>query len=265
MRMGLFTMFARLAEPPAPGTGAWRVRTGDGQEGVVLMEGGRVCWANHSQGGRLTDEIEQRFGVEHGVIEQVVRRCRETKQPFGAALVEGGWITNAQLTLALREHTCRSILSLVRAGVYQCEWVPHQGEGYAPETTTSLAQTASACVAMIKGLSVEALEGALEVMLGGEAAGLLIHLGTRLPLAASASSVTWQDMRLWLTWALRIEHICALASRSYLAGRGADGGWVLWRSGGVLGLAVSSTEEVQRRVLLRVESSLESWTVEQPT
>lgn len=265
MRMGLFTMFARLAEPPAPGTGAWRVQTGDGQEGVVLMEGGRVCWANHSQGGRLTDEIEQRFGVEHGAIEQVVRRCRETKQPFGAALVEEGWITNAQLTLALREHTCRSILSLVRAGVYQCEWVPHQGEGYAPETTTSLAQTASACVAMIKGLSVEALEGALEVMLGGEAAGLLIHLGTRLPLAASASSVTWQDMRLWLTWALRVEHICALASRSYLAGRGADGGWVLWRSGGVLGLAVSSTEEVQRRVLLRVESSLESWTVEQPT
>ena len=68
MRMGLFTMFARLADPPAPATGAWRVRTGDGHEGVVLMEGGRVCWANHSLSGRLTDEIERRYGVDLSLI-----------------------------------------------------------------------------------------------------------------------------------------------------------------------------------------------------
>lgn len=264
MRMGLFTMFARLAEPPAPGTGAWRVRTGDGQEGVVLMEGGRVCWANHSQGGRLTDEIERRYGVDHGAIEQVVRECRETHKPFGAALVEEGWITNEQLSSALREHTCRSIMSLVKAGVYQCEWVPHQGSGYSPETTISLTQTVSSCVALIKGLGAEGLEISLEELLAGEAAGLLIHAATRLPLAASIAPVTWTEMRAWLTWVLRIESVCQPPSGSYLAGRGAEGGWVVWRQGGVLGLAVSPSEEVQRRVLLRVSSGIGSWHVEQP-
>ncbi len=263
--MGLFTMFARLADPPAPGTGAWRVLTGDGGEGVVLMEGGRVCWANHSQSGRLTDEIERRYGIEHAVIDRVVRTCRETGTPFGVALVEEGWITNDQLASALREHTCRSILSQVKAGVYQCEWMPHQGGGYAPETTISLTQTVSSCVALIKGLGAEGLETALEEILAGEAAGLLIHVATRLPLAASVAPVTWAEMRAWLSWVLRVEGLCQIQSRGYLAGRGVDGGWVVWREGGVLGLAVSPSEEVQRRVLLRVSNQLASWHVEQPT
>ena len=193
-----------------------------------------------------------------------MRSCRETHKPFGAALVEEGWITNDQLTSALREHTCRSILSLVKAGVYQCEWVPHQGSGYSPETTISLTQTVSSCVAMIKGMGAEGLETSLEELLAGEAAGLLIHAATRLPLAASVAPVNWAEMRAWLTWVLRIESLCHLASHGYIAGRGADGGWVVWRVGGVLGLAVSPSEEVQRRLMLRVSSGLATWNVEQP-
>ena len=146
MRMGLFSMFAKLADPPEPATGAWRVRTGDGSDGVVLMEGGRVCWANHDAASRLSDEIERRYGVSHATIEQVVRACRENGKAFGASLVEEGCITQKQLRSALRDHTCRSILALVKAGVYQCDWMAHQGSGYAPETTMSLAQTVSSCV-----------------------------------------------------------------------------------------------------------------------
>lgn len=262
--MGLFTMFARLAEPPAPGTGAWRIKTGDGHEGVVLMEEGRVCWANHDAAGRLSDEIERRYGVSHATIEAVIRSCRETKKPFGASLVEEGSITQKQLTSALRDHTCHSILALVKAGVYQCEWVAHQGAGYAPETTISLAQTVSSCVSLIKGLSAEGLEDSLEGMLGGEAAGLLLHADSRLPLAASLVPVGWVELRSWLTWALRADAACKLPSRSFLSGRGAAGGWAIWRSGSVVGLAVSPNEETQRRLLLRVSSGLATWTVEQP-
>jgi hypothetical protein len=262
--MGLFSMFAKLAEPPAPGTGAWRVRTGDGHDGVVLMESGRVCWANHEAASRLSDEIERRYGVSHATIEQVIRACKANHKPFGAALVEEGSITQKQLGSALRDHMCRSILELVKAGVYQCDWVPHQGAGYAPETTMSLAQTVSSCVALIKGLDAEGLEHALEAMLAGEASGLLLHADAKLPLAASISPVGWTELRTWLTWALRADAACKLPSRAFLSGRGAKGGWVVWRSGGIVGLAVSPTEEVQRRVLLRVSSGLPAWTVEQP-
>jgi hypothetical protein len=262
--MGLFTMFARLAEPPGPGTGAWRIRTGDNHEGVVLMEGRRVCWANHDAAGRLSDEIERRYGVSHATIEQVIRTCRENKKPFGASLVEEGCITQRQLTSALRDHTCRSILALVKAGVYQCEWVAHQGAGYAPETTISLAQTVASCVSLIKGLSPEGLEASLEAMLGGEAAGLLLHGDSRLPLAASAMPVGWGELRTWLTWTLRADAACKLPSRGFLSGRGGAGGWAIWRVGAVVGLAVSPSEEVQRRLLLRVSSGLAGWEVEQP-
>jgi hypothetical protein len=264
MRMGLFTLFAKLAESPEPGTGAWRIKSGDGHEGVVLMEAGRVCWANHDLGGRLSDEIERRYGVSHATIEQVIRRCRQTHKPFGASLVEEGCITQSQLTSALREHTCRAILSLVKSGVYQCDWVPHQGSGYAPGTTISLAQTVSSCVALIKGLGAESLEASLEVMVAGEAAGLLIHSAARLPIAASVSPVAWGELRSWFTWALHVDGACGLPSQGFLAGRGQTGGWVVWRVGGVVGLAVSRSEEVQRRLLLRVSSALTDWIVEQP-
>ncbi len=264
MRMGLFSMFAKLADPPAPGTGGWKVRTGDGNDGVVLMEEGRVCWANHNAASRLSDEIERRYGVSHATIEQVVRACRESGKAFGASLVEEGCITQQQLRSALRDHTCRSILALVKAGVYQCDWVPHQGSGYAPETTMSLAQTVSSCVSLIKGLSAEGLEQSLEVMLGGEASGLLLHRDAKLPLAASVSPVGWTELRTWLTWALRVDALCNLPSRAFLSGRGAKGGWVVWRVGGVVAVAVAQGDEAQKRLLLRVSSGLAAWEVEQP-
>jgi hypothetical protein len=262
--MGLFTMFAKLAEPPPPGTGAWRIHTSDGHEGVVLMEAGRVCWANHDAANRLSDEIERRYGVSHATIEQVIRSCRESGKPFGASLVEEGSITAKQLTAALRDHTCRSILALVKAGVYQCDWVPHQGAGYAPETTISLAQTVSSCVALIKGLAPEEMERSLEVMLGGEAPGMLLHADSRLPLASSQKMLGWTEMRSWLTWALRVEAACKLSSRGFVAGRGAAGGWIIWRCGALVGLAVAHGEDAQRRLQLRVSAALPTWTCPEP-
>jgi hypothetical protein len=38
----------------------------------------------------------------------------------------------------------------------------------------------------------------------------------------------------------------------------------MWRTGGMLSLAVTTSEDAQRRLLLRVASTLPEWTVEQP-
>lgn len=263
-RLGLFAMFARLAEPPEPRTGAWRIGTDDGREGIVLMEAGRICWANHELVGRLGDEIERRYGVSRTAIEQVIHTCREHHQPFAASLVEHGYLTQLQLASVLRDHTCRSILQLVKAGVRDCEWLPHQAGGYAPETTISVTQAACGCVALIKGLDPERLEASLEAMLAGDAAGMLIHAGLRLPFAASTAPMTWPELRRWLTWALRVGELCPLPSRGYLAGRGSSGGWAVWRAGVMIGLAVTASEDAQRRLLLRVASTLPDWAVEQP-
>jgi len=263
-KVGLFAMFARLAEPPEPGTGAWRLRTDDGREGVVLMEAGRLCWANHDLSARLSEQLERRYGVPRATVEQLSRACRETGQPFSAALVEQGLLTAAQVVSALREHTCRSILSLVKSGVRSCDWVAHQGAGYAPETTITATQAACRCVALVKGLDGERYEASLEAMLGPDAAGLLIHVGARLPFAASAAAMSWQELRGWLTWVLRVDGLSPLPSRGYLAGRGTGGGWVLWRADAMVGLAVTRSDEAQRRLLLRVAQTIATWEVEQP-
>lgn len=263
-RLGLFALFARLAEPPEPRTGAWRIKTDDGREGVVLMEAGRICWANHELIGRLSDEIERRYGVSRTAIEQVIRQCREQRQPFAASLVDHGYLTEPQLTSVLRDHTCRSILLLVKSGVRDCEWLPHQAGGYAPGTTISVTQAACICVATVKGLAADQLEAALEDMLAGDAAGMLIHADTKLPFAASAVPMTWPQLRRWLAWAVRVEELCPLPSRSYLAGRGQSGGWLMWRAGAMLGLAVTTSEDAQRRLLLRVATKIAGWTTEQP-
>jgi hypothetical protein len=265
MRTALFEMFARLAAPPSPGTGAWWIRTEDGRDGVVLMEEGRVCWAHHDLGGRLSDEIERRHGVSRAAIHDAIQVCRATHQPFLALLVEQGHLTWPQLTSVLGEHTCRSILAFVGSGVRECTWVPHQGAGYAPETTISVTQTACRCIALVKGLEAEGLETSLETMLAGESTGMLIHIDSGLPFAASATPVTWPELHRWLTWTLRVDDLCRLPSRGYVTGRGRGGGWVMWRAGSMVGLAVSASENAQRRLLVRVTSALADWAVEQPT
>ncbi|HEX3762673.1 MAG TPA: hypothetical protein VHW23_28450 [Kofleriaceae bacterium] len=262
-RLGLFALFGRIAEPPEPRTGAWRIRTEDGREGVVLMEAGRICWANHELVARLSDEIERRYGVRRAAIEQVIRHCREQHQPFAASLVDHGYLTAPQLTSVLRDHTCRSILLLVRSGVRDCEWLPHQAGGYAPGTTISVPQAACYCVATVKGIAAEELEASLEDMLAGDAAGMLIHAGSKLPFAASAVPMTWPQLRRWLAWVGWIEELSPLPARSYLAGRGPSGGWLVWRGGSMLGLAVTTSEAAQRRLVLRVATRIASWTVEQ--
>jgi hypothetical protein len=264
-RLGLFAMFGRLAEAPEPRTGAWRIATDDGREGIVLMEAGRICWAHHELAGRLGDEIERRHGVSRTAIEQVIRQCRERREPFAASLIDHGYLTGPQLASVLRDHTCRSILLLVRSGVRDCEWLPHQAGGYAPGATISVAQAACYCVATVKDLAADQLEAALEDMLAGDAAGILIHAGTRLPLAASAVPMTWPQLRRWLGWAVRVEERCPLPSRSYLAGRGQSGGWLIWRAGAMLGLAVTTSEDAQRRLVLRVATRIAGWTVDDAT
>lgn len=264
MKIGLFATFARLAESPPPHTGAWRIRTDDDREGLVLMEDGRVCWANHALSGRLSDHIERRYGVSRAIVDDVIRECRDTRRPFGALLIERGFLTPPQLAAALRDHICHSILALVRSGIRDWEWIPHQGAGYAAETTLSVAQAMSRCAALVKRLDPDGLEAALETMLAGEAAGLLIGMRGRLPLAASTATVSWQELRRWLSWILHVDTLCSLPSRGYVAGRGHDGGWVMWRAGSMIGLAVSPREDVQRRLLLRVSSMLPGWVVDQP-
>ncbi len=260
-KLGLFAVFAKLAEAPAPQTGAWRIRTDDGREGMVLLEAGRICWANDELVGRLSDAIERKYGVSRTAIEQVTRACRETGEPFGTALVAQGFLTQPQLAQVLREHICRSIISLVKSGVAECTWIPHQGAGYAPETTVSVPQAACRCVALVKRASSEQLEAALEAMLGGEAAGMLIHAESRLPFAASTAAMTWTELRRWLSWAMRTEELCPLPARGYIAGRGQAGGWVLWRAGPVVGIAVTPSEDAQRRLLLRITSTIRTWSV----
>jgi len=93
---------------------------------------------------------------------------------------------------------------------------------------------------------------------------MLIHADTTLPFAASAAPMTWPQLRRWLSWVVHVEELCPLPSRSYLAGRGQSGGWLMWRAGAMLGLAVTTSEDAQRRLLLRVATRIASWTVEQP-
>ncbi|MBC7974366.1 MAG: hypothetical protein H7138_05225, partial [Myxococcales bacterium] len=61
--------------------------------------------------------------------------------------------------------------------------------------------------------------------------------------------------------AMRTDEQCPLPARGYIAGRGQAGGWVLWRAGPVVGVAVTTSEDAQRRLLLRITSTIGTWSV----
>lgn len=89
------------------------------ENGVVLVERQRVCWAIAGDMGLyLTDLLceMQDPRISRSDIEAVYRRCRKTGERLSDALLENDLIGEQRLRAALREHNCEALVRLSREG-----------------------------------------------------------------------------------------------------------------------------------------------------
>lgn len=115
-----------------------------GEDGVILVEKKRVCWAIASDmRQRLTDLLCEQHEppLERGVVEQVFKRCKRDGTPMGEALVAGGLVSEADLRAALLRHTCEAIVRLAQGrALTPTQFTRHEKGGYDPRFVFTTAE-----------------------------------------------------------------------------------------------------------------------------
>ncbi|MGC4092770.1 MAG: hypothetical protein QM756_33785 [Polyangiaceae bacterium] len=104
------TLLARVEEIPRTVTGALTF-----DDGLVLVERQRVCWAiTSTMGAYLTDLLceNEATSERRRDIEDVYRSCKKSGARLSESLLESGLISEVRLRLALREHNCEAIVRL---------------------------------------------------------------------------------------------------------------------------------------------------------
>jgi hypothetical protein len=132
---------------PTGSTGALRFD----DEGVVLVDGARICWAlARNMRERLTDILckDPRRPIARGLVEDVFRRAKESGTPLGESLVASGLISVSGLRAALLRHNAEAIACLAQARKRPTVFSTHGGGRYDPRfafgTTELLAEISRA-------------------------------------------------------------------------------------------------------------------------
>ncbi len=126
----LLRILLRLEEKSTEAAGILPMRRvesaaeGDPDAGMIMAEGGRVCWASSPHSSRrLSDLLLEHSGISRSQIERVFQFCRRTKKPLGEHMVSLGILTRDQLREALLAHTTAALLTLGQ-GLQKGEVVP---------------------------------------------------------------------------------------------------------------------------------------------
>lgn len=105
-------LLERIERLPEDATGALMLGTGSHNQGIVLIERGRICWAVASDmKRRLVDLLRHQAEptLTKASLESVYNDCRSSNKPLGECLVESGLITERGLWRALRQHNAEAI------------------------------------------------------------------------------------------------------------------------------------------------------------
>jgi hypothetical protein len=88
-----------------------------GDEGMILVESGKICWAVATgMSSVLTELLAQRRDppLPRQALESVYRRCRDEQRPLGLGLVDSGLVSSGDVRAAFAQHHARAIARLAR-------------------------------------------------------------------------------------------------------------------------------------------------------
>jgi hypothetical protein len=115
-----------------------------GEQGLILIENKRVCWAiARDMERRLTDILcEQREPrLPRAPMEELFRRCKQERRPFGEALVASSLVSEAELRAALERHTCEALLRLAQScSAKPTSFARHLKQSYDPRFVFTTAE-----------------------------------------------------------------------------------------------------------------------------
>jgi hypothetical protein len=115
-----------------------------GDDGLILIENKRVCWAvARDMERRLTDILCEQHEPQlpRSTMEELIRRCKQEHRPVGEALVASGLVSETELRAALERHTCEAILRLAQSrAATPTRFARHVKRGYDPRFVFTTAE-----------------------------------------------------------------------------------------------------------------------------
>lgn len=174
-----------------------------GEDGVILVENKRVCWAvANDMKQRLTDILcqQQEPPLPRGELEELVRRCKQQGTPVGEALVASGIVSESALRSALERHTCEAIVRLAQGNLSAPpRFARHTKHGYDPRFVFTTAELLASLSGKRRNQLAEQARAHLSCTLVPDASGfaflrevrsqqpVIIAVGKCCELAASAT------------------------------------------------------------------------------
>lgn len=145
---------------------------GKGTNGVVLVQSGRICWAESQMSSfRLTDRLRHMSAAADRDLSRTFHECRSSGRPFGQTLVERGIVTAEVLREALLQHNAEALLALADHSVtrWQPASVDHYDLNFTFSTSELLAHSADGWWGPLAAKARENLNAAIR---GSAARGL---------------------------------------------------------------------------------------------
>jgi hypothetical protein len=219
--------------------GAGALHFGDGPRGgVVLFDGGRVCWAAvPGAGRRLTDLVCAQASVSRRDIESAYSECRQRGLPLGELLVERKLLDAGALRALLLRQTSENLVAIADRDAEPI-WVPHRGAGYQPRFTFTLPEVAASTTAAGLAIDVAGPGAELDAIVAGHGMGAAFDVdidGRPLPFAVTGDVETYGEVRALGDWVTVVAS--SWPSDSYpdfIVANTGRGGLVAWAAAGCL-------------------------------
>lgn len=101
-------------------------------QGMVLVEGGAVCWAAAvGMRPRFTQILRHQHDppLARETLRELYHQCRDDQAPLVNALLASGKVSEAALRVALFEHIAESVAHIASAGARYVGFLPHAPYG----------------------------------------------------------------------------------------------------------------------------------------
>lgn len=232
---------------PEAATGA--LMFGPPNQGTVLVENGRICWAGAQGMERRLAELIRTYAdepPESKRVEEVYKRCKRDSIPVVKALVDSGLVSLDGLREVIRQHTSEALLALTREPPQEApSWVAHKSHSYDAKFTFEpvelLVSVGGVCHPDLSGRAKMDFEGLLRS--GVYAVAFARPPGATAPAPLYRSPGAYFTLRQMMAlgrWAFSALDVCnTYSARARIASTLVDPGeyLVAWQSRGIVSVA----------------------------
>jgi hypothetical protein len=235
-----------------------------GAHGLVLIEGGAVCWAvARGMKQRLTELLRHQRNppLPRPFMEDLFDECRRTGAHLGEALLKSGEVSETGLRTAIFRHTAEAIAHIARSGERKGLFAPHARSGYdarfvftPPELLASLGARQDRALAAAARLELDRVR-----VPDASGVGFLRGAGGSLPAIVAVDRDPTLRIPDWLevaSWTAGILDLCEVfdPGGNLASGSLRDGSSVVaWRSHETYFAMCCRTRAAAALVLARLE------------